>query len=31
LRKPRPLIAHADQERQKTHKKTPGAKPRSHG
>jgi transposase len=29
LRKPRPLIAHADQERQKTHKKTPGAKPRS--
>ena len=31
LRKPRPLIAHADPERQKTHKKTPGAKPRSHG
>ena len=29
LRKPRPLIAHADPERQKTHKKTPGAKPRS--
>jgi transposase len=28
-RKPRPLIAHADMERQKTHKKTPGAKPRS--
>ena len=31
LRKPRPLIAPADPERQKTHKKTPGAKPRSHG
>jgi transposase len=31
LRKPRPLIAHADLERQKTHKKTPGVKPRSHG
>jgi len=31
LRKPRPLIAHADPELQKTHKKTPGAKPRSHG
>jgi transposase len=31
LRKPRPLIAHADPERQKTHKKTPGAKPRPHG
>jgi transposase len=31
LRKPRPLIAHADLERQKTHKKTPGAKRRSHG
>ena len=30
LRKPRPLIAHADPERQKTHKRTPGAKPRSH-
>jgi transposase len=30
LRKPRPLIAHGDQERQKTHKKTPEAKPRSH-
>jgi transposase len=30
LRKPRPLIAHADQQRQKTHKKTPGVKPRSH-
>jgi transposase len=30
LRKPRPLIAHADAQRQKTHKKTPGAKPRSH-
>ena len=30
-RKPRPLIAHADPELQKTHKKTPGAKPRSHG
>jgi transposase len=29
LRKPRPLIAHADLERQKTHKKTPGVKPRS--
>jgi transposase len=28
LRKPRPLIAHADPELQKTHKKTPGAKPR---
>ena len=26
LRKPRPLIAHADPELQKTHKKTPGAK-----
>ena len=26
LRKPRPLIAHADPERQKTHKKTPGVK-----
>ena len=31
LRKPRPMIAHADPERQKTHKKTPGAKRRSHG
>ncbi|MGA3325874.1 MAG: helix-turn-helix domain-containing protein [Terriglobia bacterium] len=31
LRKPRPLIAHADLEQQKTHKKTPGVKPRSHG
>ncbi len=31
LRKPCPLIAHADPERQKAHKKTPGAKPRSHG
>jgi transposase len=31
LRKPRPLIAHADPERQKTHKKTPGAKRRPHG
>jgi transposase len=31
LRKPRPLIAHADAEQQKTHKKTPGAKPRPHG
>ena len=30
LRKPRPLIAHADLERQKTHKKTSGVKPRSH-
>jgi transposase len=29
LRKPRPLIAHADLERQKTHKKTPGVKHRS--
>ena len=29
LRKPRPQIAHADAERQQTHKKTPGAKPRS--
>jgi len=28
LRKPRPLIAHADPERQKTHKKTPGVKRR---
>lgn len=28
LRKPRPLIAHADPELQKAHKKTPGAKPR---
>jgi transposase len=28
LRKPRPLIAHADLERQKTHKKTSGVKPR---
>jgi transposase len=27
LRKPRPLIAHADAELQKTHKKTPGIKP----
>ncbi len=27
LRKPRPLIAHADPELQKTHKKTPGVKP----
>jgi transposase len=27
LRKPRPLIAHADPILQKTHKKTPGAKP----
>jgi transposase len=27
LRKPRPLIAHADVELQKTHKKTPGIKP----
>lgn len=26
LRKPRPLMAHADPERQKMHKKTPGAK-----
>jgi transposase len=31
LRKPRPLIAHADPERQQTHKKTPGAKRRPHG
>lgn len=31
LRKPRPQIAHADPERQKTHKKTPGAKRRLHG
>ena len=31
LRKPRPVMAHADAEEQKTHKKTPGAKPRSHG
>jgi transposase len=31
LRKPRPLIAHADLERQKTHKKTSAVKPRSHG
>jgi transposase len=31
LRKPRPLIAHADPEKQRTHKKTPGAKRRSHG
>jgi transposase len=30
LRKPRPLIAHADLERQKTHKKTPGVKRRPH-
>jgi transposase len=30
LRKPRPQIAHADAERQKTHKKTPGAKRRPH-
>ena len=30
LRKPRPQIAHADTERQKTHKKTPGVKRRSH-
>jgi len=28
LRKPRPLIAHADREKQQTHKKTPGAKRR---
>jgi hypothetical protein len=27
LRKPRPLIAHADADLQKTHKKTSGAKP----
>jgi transposase len=31
LRKPRPRIAHADAERQQTHKKTPGAKRRRHG
>jgi transposase len=31
LRKPRPLIAHADPERQKAHKKTSGAKRRFHG
>ena len=31
LRKPRPMIAHADPERQKTHKKTPGVKRRPHG
>jgi transposase len=31
LRKPRPMIAHADLERQKTHKKTPGVKRRPHG
>ena len=31
LRKPRPLIAHADPERQKAHKKTPGVKHRPHG
>ena len=31
LRKPRPLIAHADPERQKRHKKTPGAKRRPQG
>jgi len=31
LRKPRPVIAHADLEQQKTHKKTPGAKRRPHG
>jgi transposase len=31
LRKPRPLIAHADLERQKTHKKTPGVKQRPDG
>jgi len=31
LRKPRPLIAHADPERQKTHKKTPGVKRRPLG
>jgi transposase len=31
LRKPRPAIAHADAERQKMHKKTPGAKRGSHG
>jgi transposase len=31
LRKPRPVIAHADLERQKTHKKTPGVKYRPHG
>ena len=31
LRKPRPLIAHADAERQQTHKKTPGVKRRPHG
>jgi transposase len=31
LRKPRPLIAHADLERQKTHKKTPRAKHRPRG
>jgi transposase len=31
LRKPRPVIAHADAERQKTHKKTPGAQRRPHG
>jgi transposase len=31
LRKPRPAIAHADAELQKTHKKTPGAPRRSHG
>jgi len=31
LRKPRPLIAHADPERQKAHKKTPGVKHRPSG
>jgi transposase len=31
LRKPRPLIAHADLEKQKTHKKTSGPKLRPHG
>src|ERR1700688_607283 len=31
LRKPRPLVAHADLERQKTHKKTPRVKHRPRG
>jgi transposase len=29
LRKPRPMVGHADPELQKTHKKTPGSGPRS--
>jgi len=31
LRKPRPLMAHADPERQQTHKKTPSIKRRPEG